>query len=94
MEKIRIHKMNYYIKNKEIIRERARTRYNTVTEARENKKELSNLYYHNKFDNVPKMKRGRKPKLIDADETPKIIRPRGRPPTKHINTLTEEQQLQ
>ena len=94
MDKIRMQKMEYYIKNKELIKDKERDRYNANTETRERKKEKSNLYYHNKFDNVPKLKRGRKPKLIDADETPKIIRPRGRPPTKHINTLTEEQQLQ
>ena len=87
MEKIRIQKMNYYIKNREIIRERARTRYNTVTETRENKKEQSNLYYHNKFDNVPKMRRGRPPNPINPNEEPKILRPRGRPPKK---VLTDE----
>jgi len=94
MEKLRMRKMEYYIKNKELINDKERDRYNANTEIRERKKEKSNLYYHNKFDAVPKMKRGRKPKPIDPDETPKIIRPRGRPPTKQINTLIEEQQLQ
>ena len=94
MEKLRMRKMEYYIKNKELINDKERDMYNANTEIRERKKEKSNLYYHNKFDAVPKMKRGRKPKPIDPDETPKIIRPRGRPPTKQINTLIEEQQLQ
>ena len=93
MDKIRLQKREYYIKNKELITDKVREQYNTDTELRERKKEKSNLYYHNLFDNVPKLKRGRKPKLINADETPKIIRPRGRPPTKHINALTEEPQL-
>ena len=87
MEKIRMQKMDYYIKNKELIREKERARYNENTEARERKKEKSNLYYHIKFDNVPKMTRGRPPKPIDINATPKIIRPRGRPPK---NVLTDE----
>ena len=87
MDKIRLQKMDYYIKNKELIREKQRARYNENTEARERKKEKSNLYYHIKFDNVPKMTRGRPPKPIDINATPKIIRPRGRPPK---NVLTDE----
>ena len=87
MDKIRMQKMDYYIKNKELIREKERARYNENTEARERKKEKSNLYYHIKFDNVPKMTRGRPPKPIDINATPKIIRPRGRPPK---NVLTDE----
>ena len=90
MNKISMQKMDYYIKNKELIRERERDRYNYNTEARERKKEKSNLYYHNKFDNVPKMRRGRPPKPIDINEPPKIIRPRGRPP-KIIKPLTNEE---
>jgi len=94
MEKIRMQKTLYYIKNKELLKDKERERYNDNNETRERKKEKSNLYYHNKFDNVPKLKRGRKPQPINPDETPKIIRPRGRPPTKHILTLTEEKPLQ
>ena len=91
MDKIRKQKMEYYIKNKELINDKERERYNANIETQERKKEKSRLYYHNKFDAVPKMKRGRKPKPIDPDEMPHIRRPRGRPPTKHITTLTEEQ---
>ena len=87
MDKIRMQKMDYYIKNKELIREKERARYNENTEARERKKEKSNLYYHIKFDNVPKMKLGRPLKPIDINATPKIIRPRGRPSKK---VLTDE----
>ena len=39
MDKIRLQKMDYYIKNKELIREKERARYNENTEARERKKE-------------------------------------------------------
>ena len=93
MQKIRMQKMDYYLK-KELIKDKERARYNTNIEIRERKKEKSNLYYHNKFDNVPKKTRGRKPTFIDEDDDDddtKIIkpRPRGRPP-KHINALTDE----
>ena len=94
MEKIRMQKTSYYIKNKELLKDKEGERYNDNNETRERKKEKSNLYYHNKFDNIPKLKRGRKPKPIDPDEKPKIIRPRGRPPIKHIHILTEEKPLQ
>ena len=87
MDKIRMQKMDYYIKNKELIREKERARYNENTEARERKKEKSNLYYHNKFDNVPKMRRGRPQNPINPNEEPKVLRPRGRPPKK---VLTDE----
>ena len=93
MSKIRMQKMEYYLKNKDLIKDKERARYNNNLETRERKKEKSNLYYHNKFDNVPKKTRGRKPKKIDDDDdddaTTKIVRPRGRPP-KHIDALTDE----
>ena len=62
MSKIRMQKMEYYLKNKDLIKDKERARYNNNLETRERKKEKSNLYYHNKFDNVPKKTRGRKPK--------------------------------
>ena len=90
MEKIRMQKMAYYIKNKELLKDRERERYNTNNEIRERKKEKSILYYHNKHDHIPKLTRGRKPKPIDPDEPPKIIRPRGRPPRIYIPPLTTD----
>ena len=93
MSKIRMQKMEYYLKNKDLIKDKERARYNNNLETRERKKEKSNLYYHNKFDNVPKKTRGRKPKKIDNDDddaTTKIIRPRGRPRKQHIDALTDE----
>ena len=80
MIKIRKQKMEYYNNNKELINEKERERYNTNKEIQEQKKEKSRLYYHNKFDDVPKMKRGRKPKPINLDDELPIRRPRGRPP--------------
>ena len=93
MSKIRMQKMEYYLKNKDLIKDKERARYNNNLETRERKKEKSNLYYHNKFDNVPKKTRGRKPKQLDNDDddaTTKIIRPRGRPRKLHIDALTDE----
>ena len=90
MDKIRLRNIDYYIKNKEISKDKERERYNTNIETRERKKEKSLLYYHNKNDHIPKLKRGRKPKPIDPDEPPKIIRPRGRPPKIYIPPLTDD----
>ena len=90
MDKIRLRNIDYYIKNKEISKDKERERYNTNNETRERKKEKSLLYYHNKNDHIPKLKRGRKPKPIDPDEPPKIIRPRGRPPKIYIPPLTDD----
>ena len=84
MIKLRQQKNDYYAKNKELITERVRTRYNTDIAVKEAKKEKSQIYYHNKFDVVPKLARGRKPpKLLEPAE-PIIRRPRGRPPPKRI----------
>ena len=93
MSKIRMQKMEYYLKNKDLIKDKERARYNNNLETRERKKGKSNLYYHNKFDNVPKKTRGRKPNILnndDDDATTKIIRPRGRPRKHHIDEFTDE----
>ena len=86
MIKLRQQKNDYYAKNKELITERVRTRYNTDIAVKEAKKEKSKKYYHNKFDDVPKMTRGRKPPTLLEPAEPIIRRPRGRPPKNGYNT--------
>jgi len=79
MNRIRTQKKEYYANNRHKINEKNRSKYNAKLKFNERKKEQSRVNYHNKYDDVPKMKRGRKKKEINPDEPPKVVRPRGRP---------------
>ena len=79
MNRIRQQKMVYYTNNRDKLNEKDRIKYHENLEFKERKKEQSRLNYHKKNDDVPKMTRGRKKKEINPDESPKVVRPRGRP---------------
>jgi len=58
-------KARHYQNNKDRIRQQEKDKYNDNDEFRERMKELSRLKYKAKTENIPKLKRGRKPKMLE-----------------------------
>jgi len=80
-EKISIRKHEYYIKNKDLLRERERYRYQNNVEYHDRVRARARALYKEKTADIPKQKRGRKPKprAEENDEQP-LPKPRkGRP---------------
>ena len=82
MNRIREQKNDYYKNNKEFVNIRLREKYKNNVEYQEQKKTTTLELYHTKNDDIPKMKRGRKP-IPEEDKKVKIVvaatRPVGRP---------------
>lgn len=79
--KNRIHtiKQLYYQRHKEEIREKERDRYSNDENYHTKVRERARQKYLEKTEDVPKKKRGRKPKPVD-ESVVTIPKPRGRPP--------------
>lgn len=80
-EKVSIRKHEYYIKNKDLLRERARDKYQNNVDYHDRVRARARALYKEKTADIPKQKKGRKPKLRteENDEQP-LPKPRkGRP---------------
>ena len=61
-EKNRIRKHEYYLRNKDVLRDKVRNRYNNDSEFSDKLKAKARALYHAKTCDIPKKKRGRKPR--------------------------------
>ena len=84
-EKVKIRKHEYYINNKELLKQKERIRYKTNVEYHDKLRARAKALYRLKTADIPKLRRGRKPKPKDEviDEKP-LPKPKGRPKTKAI----------
>ena len=73
------YKAKWFQVNKEKLRQEAFEKYKNDPEYRNRQIDKAKRAYAKRTADIPKMKRGRKPKQIIVDETPKERRPRGRP---------------
>jgi hypothetical protein len=81
-EKVSIRKHEYYINNKDLLREKERYRYQNNVEYHDRVRARARALYKEKTADIPKQKRGRKakPRAEDNDEQSLPKPRRGRPP--------------
>ena len=80
-ERLKANKQSYYQKHKDSIREKERTKYINNTEYHDKIRERAKQKYLEKSVDIPKTKRGRKPKPVDENNI-SIPKRRGRPSLK------------
>ena len=75
LEKERLRKKDYYIKNREKIMSRDKLKYNSDQEYHDRVRESARNRYRLKTQDIPKLKRGRKPKnkLDKPSEEPQTL---------------------
>ena len=83
-EEKRLHKLQkkrqWYAEHREAIRQKIRDQYHNDHDIWLKIRERARVSYQKSREGVENQKRGRKPKEIDPDASPKTPRPRGRPP--------------
>lgn len=87
-EKSSMRKHEYYIKNKDALRDKGRYRYPHIVEYHDRVRARASASYNEKAADMPKHKRGRTPKpRAEENDEQSLPKPRkGRPPT--INTVS------
>lgn len=81
-DKVSIRKHDYYINNKDLLREKERYRYQNNVEYHDRVRARARALYKEKTADTPKQKRGRKPKPREEENDElSLTKPRrGRPP--------------
>ena len=93
-EKVKLRKHEYYINNKELLRVKERFRYQNNVEYHDRVRARARELYKEHTKDIPKQKRGRKPKPKDeasGETTPP--KPKGRPPKTKVNDNTSTNDL-
>ena len=85
INKTKIRKHEYYINNKELVRYKERIRYENKAEYHDRVRARAKALHRLKTADIPKQRRGRKPKP-QAEETydKSVPKQKGRPKTKGI----------
>ena len=84
-EKVKVRKHEYYINNKELLKQKERIRYRNNVEYHDRLRARAKALYRLKTADTLKLRRGRKPKpKDDANDEKQLPKPKGRPKTKGI----------